>query len=452
MRFKIVLAGWNCRDWMEQTLQSIETQAVDNWDVWITYDPSDDAGGEFISAWCDARDERWNYTINTERKFAIRNHHESITKLDPADDDVVVFLDLDGDMLAHRHVLERLGDAYDVGALVTYGQYKPIPDEGTSSLAKPYPADVVVGNGYRRHHLRDGETCFNHLRTISGRVFKAIPLEMFKWQESGSASLPNGRFIYAKGDWYQGSTDYVYMISALELAGGRYKCFDEVLLLYNHANPLADNKTHPHEAHHCVRNFFARTPLAPLKVTVPDRPPARVLGKDPYLPPARRRSIMRDYGRRFGLRVFVETGTSTGDTPAALMGDFDVLYTIEVGAALYDAAMKRFRETNVVCFFGDSARVLPQVLAKIDQPALFWLDGHFCGDARADKDTPIIEELQAIFDTKVPHVILIDDARLFEGMSHFGEHDWPHVDDVKAMAAKHLYTYEVADDIIRLTP
>jgi glycosyltransferase involved in cell wall biosynthesis len=264
MTFKIVCAGWNCAEWFERTLRSVESQSIEDWDVWITYDPSDDDGAERIAAWCDARDDRWNYTINTERKFAIRNHYESITKLDPAADDVVVFLDLDGDMLAHRDVLFRLAQAYADGALVTYGQYKPIPDEGTSSFAKPYPADVVGRNAYREHHRRGGDTCFNHLRTMSGRVFRGIPESMLKWQTTGGTSTPNGRFRWQAGEWYQGSTDYVFMISALELAGGRYHVFDEVLLHYNHANPLADNKTHPHEAHVCITDFFRRAPLAPL--------------------------------------------------------------------------------------------------------------------------------------------------------------------------------------------
>lgn len=264
MNFKIVSVGWNCADWLQQTLRSVEDQSLDNWEVWITYDPSQDDGAELIQEWCDQRDSRWHYTINTERKFAIRNHFESINKLDPADDDVIVFLDLDGDMLAHPHVLERLQDAYLNGALVTYGQYRPIPNEGTSVFARPYPSDVVSRNSYREHHLRGGDTCFNHLRTISGKVFRGIPESMFKWTYGGSRMTPRGLFQWGAGEWYQGSTDYVFMISALELAGGRYKCFEEVLLLYNHANPLADNKTHPDEAHICITDFFARQPLHPL--------------------------------------------------------------------------------------------------------------------------------------------------------------------------------------------
>jgi hypothetical protein len=52
---------------------------------------------------------------------------------------------------------------------------------------------------------------------------------------------------------------------------------------------------------------------------------------------------------------------------------------------------------------------------RIDQPALFYLDGHYSGGitARAAKDTPIYEELSHIFEHDPRHVIVIDDARCF---------------------------------------
>lgn len=262
MRFLIVSAGWNCADWISQTLRSVEEQDVDNWEIWITYDPSEDEGAKVIREWCESRDERWNYTINTERKFATRNHYESITKMVPEDNDIIVFLDLDGDMLAHRHVLQRIKGAYDEGALVAYGQYRPIPDLGTSGPAQWYPPSVVANNSYRSYH-HTGGAGFNHPRSMAGRIFRAIPPESFKWQHSGSTIVPGTHetYTWTEGSFYEGSTDYLFMVPALELAGGRYHCFDEVNILYNHDNPLADNKTHPQQAHICLQDFYSRAPL-----------------------------------------------------------------------------------------------------------------------------------------------------------------------------------------------
>jgi glycosyltransferase involved in cell wall biosynthesis len=245
MRFKIVSVGWMCSQFIEQTLRSVEMQSVDNWDIWITYDPSQDDGAAVIKDWCDARDDRWNYTINTDHRWAVRNQYETITALAPKDDDVVVFLDLDGDQFAHADVLARLAEEYQDGTLLTYGNYLPVPFAATCPLAIPFPSAVINHATYRVHMLT-GQCCFNHLRTMSGRVFKAIPENQCRWES---------------GEWYVAGTDYVFMVAGLELAGERHKCLSEVLLLYNNANPRADNLTHPAESDACVQNYLHRPSL-----------------------------------------------------------------------------------------------------------------------------------------------------------------------------------------------
>ena len=49
---------------------------------------------------------------------------------------------------------------------------------------------------------------------------------------------------------------------------------------------------------------------------------------------------------------------------------------------------------------GDSGIELMNLAARIDQPSLFWLDGHYSAEetAKGDKETPVIEELQHILD------------------------------------------------------
>lgn len=466
MRFKIVSAGWQCAQFMERTLKSVERQTLTNWDIGIAYDPSDDNGAEIITEWCAKDPKHRLFSINTEKKFAIRNHYEMITRLDPEDDDVVIFLDLDGDQLAFPEVLERLRDAYEDGALVTYGQYRPIPDQGTNVLAKPYPPEVIANNSYRKHHLNFGDTCFNHLRTISGRVFKSIPESMFRWPIGGNKNLPNGLFSWEKNDWYQGSTDYVFMISALERAGGRVKCFDEVLLLYNHANPLADNMTHPQEAETCIRNFFSRPPLPPLGAVVTSEPErVRVVSDRPYstgpdlfLQAEERRHILSKYGKEWGLNVFIETGTNRGETPEALMHQFRDLYTIELDKRMWQIACGLFEGTNVRCLYGDSAEVLPQILQEITEPALVWLDGHYSGPGTAHGtiSTPIRDELKILLSDGRPHVILVDDARIFEGGPEHNMYDhyaaYPSLEWVEEYARSFGYDFILQDDIMRLTP
>jgi hypothetical protein len=82
---------------------------------------------------------------------------------------------------------------------------------------------------------------------------------------------------------------------------------------------------------------------------------------------------------------------------------------------------------------------------------LFWLDGHYSGGAtaRGHKDCPVLEELDAIFNSPFEHVIYIDDARLFTGKD-----DYPTLEALKAYVhdRKPGYTMDVVNDCIRLTP
>jgi hypothetical protein len=95
--------------------------------------------------------------------------------------------------------------------------------------------------------------------------------------------------------------------------------------------------------------------------------------------------------------------------------------------------------------------VLPQIVAGLKKPALFWLDGHYSGDqtARGNLDTPVSQELQAILSAEVQgHVILIDDVRCFDGT-----HDYPHLDELLAAIRQDgRYEAEVSADILRMVP
>lgn len=67
----------------------------------------------------------------------------------------------------------------------------------------------------------------------------------------------------------------------------------------------------------------------------------------------------------------------------------------------------------------------------------------------ADVETPISAELHAILTSPIKsHVILIDDARCFNGSA-----DYPFIDELLKTVHEHSdYRVEVSADIIRLTP
>ena len=142
--------------------------------------------------------------------------------------------------------------------------------------------------------------------------------------------------------------------------------------------------------------------------------------------------VVLDCAQQYGTNILVETGTLFGDMVCAAIGSFSQICSIELDQALAARAARRFRKCLQVSIMqGDSAQVLPGVLATIHEPALFWLDGHHCGDiARKDApDTPVRAELVHILGHGVKdHVILIDDAHCFDGT-----HDYPTLEELRAL-------------------
>jgi hypothetical protein len=130
-----------------------------------------------------------------------------------------------------------------------------------------------------------------------------------------------------------------------------------------------------------------------------------------------RRAMLLSEARATGADIFVETGTFLGGTTWSFRKKFRRIYTVEVEPGLATLARERFNKwPSVTLIEGDSATKLPEICRELDAPCLFYLDGHYSGGftGRGDKDSPIIEELNAIFtNTNCPFRIVIDDARLF---------------------------------------
>ena len=172
----------------------------------------------------------------------------------------------------------------------------------------------------------------------------------------------------------------------------------------------------------------------------------------PIPPPSivKQRAV-REYAARFSLNVLIETGTYMGYMVDATMDTFIRIFTIELNDALFERARKRFaRFAHITVIQGDSGKVLPNILANITQPCLFWLDAHhtFGTTAEAELETPIVQELRHILGHPADgHVILIDDARLF-----IGQNDYPALEDLRAsILVEHPeWVFDIQDDVIRI--
>ncbi|MBU4186251.1 MAG: hypothetical protein KKI12_10695 [Proteobacteria bacterium] len=160
-----------------------------------------------------------------------------------------------------------------------------------------------------------------------------------------------------------------------------------------------------------------------------------------------------EYGQRYNIQVFIETGTYLGDMVYAVSKEFDRIVSIELSKDLYRRALKRFaKHKNIHICHGDSTVVLPEVVRTLTTPALFWLDAHYSGgfSTRGETDTPVLAELNTIFDlSEFNHVILIDDAHLFDG-----RYDYPTLHALQAFIKqkKPNYVFKVNYDIIRIVP
>lgn len=166
-----------------------------------------------------------------------------------------------------------------------------------------------------------------------------------------------------------------------------------------------------------------------------------------------KRQIILELQKKYNISTFIETGTFRGEMVAAIKNKFNHIYSIELDKTLYEKARSLFAKyPHIKILEGDSSKVLPMILSQINEPALFWLDGHYSAGitAKGILDTPIKNELEHIFNHQIKnHVILIDDARLFNG-----ENDYPTISELSSFISKldNEMSMEITDDLIKILP
>ena len=163
--------------------------------------------------------------------------------------------------------------------------------------------------------------------------------------------------------------------------------------------------------------------------------------------------VLKRESRKYNTEIFIETGTAGGGTVLNLENNFKTLYTIELDQTLYHQGKARVgNRGKIICLQGDSGIVINEILNKLDTPATFWLDAHYSGigTAKGQLDTPIINELRSIFTHKIKnHVIIIDDAREFNG-----HNDYPPIENIEKMVKLKAPEYEFRrdNDLIIIAP
>ena len=125
-------------------------------------------------------------------------------------------------------------------------------------------------------------------------------------------------------------------------------------------------------------------------------------------------SLVTKLSQKYSIECCVETGTYLGDGARFAATVFPRVVTIEIKREYQEQAIAQSPDGNIEFVLGDSASVLPGIVAGLNCTALFWLDGHAGAGFFAEEDNcPLLSELKAIGTSPHPHVIVVDDARAF---------------------------------------
>ena len=115
-------------------------------------------------------------------------------------------------------------------------------------------------------------------------------------------------------------------------------------------------------------------------------------------------------------KVFVETGTYAGETTRWAAKRFKKVYTIEAEHGLYRAFLHD-KPDNVEAIFGRSEDMLPDLIQRLDDQAVFWLDAHWSDGRVVYGQCPLLKELEAISSHKWRnHIVMADDMNLFRNL------------------------------------
>jgi hypothetical protein len=113
--------------------------------------------------------------------------------------------------------------------------------------------------------------------------------------------------------------------------------------------------------------------------------------------------------------IFFESGTHHGfSVQIALDLEFSKIISVEIEQEYFLECFDKFtsyiNEGRIHLFYGDSNVWMDRMLKLVEEPALFWLDGHPDGVS----GDPLWEELEAIKKHSIKnHTIIVDDIPVY---------------------------------------
>lgn len=161
------------------------------------------------------------------------------------------------------------------------------------------------------------------------------------------------------------------------------------------------------------------------------------------VPHAVKRKILRGIVVKNRIKTFVETGTYKGYMIDAVKNIIPEIYSIEIDNFLANKAAERFKRfKNISIINGDSSKEITEIITKLENPTLFWLDAHFSGGitGKGDEDSPLKRELKLIKEkTPAGSIVAIDDIGDCNG-----QNGYPSLEEIMCLSNKHELKNNIA--------
>jgi len=108
-----------------------------------------------------------------------------------------------------------------------------------------------------------------------------------------------------------------------------------------------------------------------------------------------------------------------------VLHEYEHIHSIELSDHWYNYSKYEYGNISKISLHhGDSKTILPELLKSINEPVTVFLDAHWSGGLTAfgEVETPLLFELEALYQRKYDDIIIIDDSRMFGNKNLSGFH------------------------------
>ncbi len=223
IKFKIVIPCYNCEQWIDTCIKSLQMQDYPHFNCVIVNDCSRDAT-ETIASLTIGDDKRFSIFNKKTRSYPLKNTCDGISYLTPSPEDVIIVLDGD-DWLATKDALSYLVDIYSHNTCwMTYGNTVSLATQKVFASLE-YPEEVIKNNSYR-----DDQWRFQHLRTFKFHLWDRINQD---------------DFLESDGCFFTTNGDMAFFFPLIEMASERAFAIERILHIYNDLHANTEGKLYP---------------------------------------------------------------------------------------------------------------------------------------------------------------------------------------------------------------